>query len=129
MLLSSVCVLNRRVESRLFMTDARDGSPLFVGTPLTALHASKEAMRDSMHEVGATSRPLEARPRGAAFDFGRSTQENHYDPEAEYIGRHRNIRARLDAEYHGRYTRARQLLQDQLLDDALRLLNGCMHIT
>ena len=73
----------------------RDGSPLFASTPTPALHASKEAMRGSMLQVGGrctamresmlevgagmtTSRP--------SFNFELSTQENHNDPSAEHIG-------------------------------------------
>ncbi|KAH8072119.1 zeta toxin [Aureococcus anophagefferens] len=50
-------------------------------------------------------------PRG--YDYNRSTTENYAAPlDAGFVGELVDIRARLDADYHGNYGHARQLWQD-----------------
>jgi len=60
----------------------------------------------------------------SSFDYERPTCENYFDPAAGFVGKYSRIRAGLDTEYHGVYSRSRQELQDQLLDEAMRGVGG-----
>ena len=60
----------------------------------------------------------------SSFDYQRPTCENYCDPAAGFVGKYGRIRAGLDAKYHGVYSRSRQQLQDQLLDDTMRGVDG-----
>lgn len=46
-----------------------------------------------------------------------STSELHFSPRAEHVGKYRDIRQKLDEDWHGRYSEARQALQDRIVDE------------
>jgi len=99
----------------------RDGSPLFMCTPLPppsppTPSLSKEAARYRL--------VAQCDDDDDCYDYSLSTSENHHDPSAEQSGKYRGIRARLDAGYHGVYSRSRQELQDALLDSSMRGVGG-----
>ena len=70
--------------------------------------AAAEALRSN-----AWSIPLES------FDWTRSTRDNYQQPGGQSHGRFAAIRDALDASYHGTYSKARQLLQDEWIASVL----------
>ena len=60
-----------------------------------------------------------------SYDWGRSSRDNYQvcagDDPPVYAPRFEHIRRGLDEAYHGRYTLARQAVQDELIADVLRL--------
>lgn len=72
--------------------------------------AAAEALR---HNSEAWSIPVET------FDWNRSTRDNYQQPGGQSYGRFAAIRDALDASYHGTYTKARQLLQDEWIASVL----------
>lgn len=55
------------------------------------------------------------------YDFGKSTQENYNSNERSFTGPFATIRKNLDHDYHGTYSEARQLFQDEII---VKLLDG-----
>ena len=55
------------------------------------------------------------------YDFGKSTQENYNSDDGKFAGPFASIRENLDLDYHGNYTEARQLFQDEII---VKLLDG-----
>jgi len=53
------------------------------------------------------------------YDYSRSTEENHVSKNLVFVGRFSSLRSSLDNNYHGSYSPARQLLQDEILDNFL----------
>ena len=53
------------------------------------------------------------------FDTSKSTTENYRACDREVLGDYADIRAQLDFDYHGNYTRKRQLFQDTLLHNVV----------
>lgn len=55
------------------------------------------------------------------YDFGKSTQENYSSGEGNFAGPFASIRENLDFDYHGNYSEARQMFQDEII---VKLLDG-----
>jgi hypothetical protein len=54
------------------------------------------------------------------YDFAKGTQENYANADLhDFHGEFRDIRATRDASYHGNYTKARQILQDQIIRNVI----------
>jgi hypothetical protein len=58
------------------------------------------------------------------FDFEKTTRDNYTDPSASLGGDFADVRRDLDAQWHGSYCISRQLLQDNLVKEALGLNRG-----
>jgi len=58
------------------------------------------------------------------FDFSKTTSSNHSSEDAEVFGPFAHIRSRLDFEYHGNFTKARQEVQDKLVAECLSSSSG-----
>ena len=55
------------------------------------------------------------------FSLELSTQENYGVENKEFFGRFAEIRRQLDYDYHGNYSKERQIFQDRIVE---KLLDG-----
>jgi len=71
----------------------------------------------------SSTQPAELQTSPASYNFLASTQENHQQAGGgnASFGKYASIRRNLDIEYHGAYSRARQLAQDVWLDSVLAM--------
>ena len=53
------------------------------------------------------------------YDWSKSTSVNYFSPDKSFFGPYASIRATLDYNYHNNYVRSRQVMQDQLITEAL----------
>jgi len=53
------------------------------------------------------------------FDWSKSTKENYAVPGNRVYGRYKSARWQLDHNYHGNYTKERQLMQDVMVTDVV----------
>ena len=69
----------------------------------------RKLMTTSLGSENAFKVPLE-------FDYSKSTKDNYANEDlADFHGEFTNIRRSMDAQYHGNYTRERQLWQDEVI--------------
>lgn len=54
------------------------------------------------------------------YDLDKDTSENYQCESENFYGRFREIRSRRDHRYHGRFTRERQLWQDEVLQSVVK---------
>eukprot|EP00656_Telonema_subtile_P009462 TRINITY_DN14446_c0_g1_i2.p1 TRINITY_DN14446_c0_g1~~TRINITY_DN14446_c0_g1_i2.p1 ORF type:complete len:435 (-),score=44.21 TRINITY_DN14446_c0_g1_i2:2-1306(-) len=53
------------------------------------------------------------------YNYSAPTQQNHSVTGPEWVGPYADIRGRLDATYHGHYSKSRQAIQDRIIADAV----------
>jgi len=57
-----------------------------------------------------------------SYDYTKSTNENHGVDQLVFYGKYRDIRKRMDYNYHTNYTKARQLWQDAVISSLFACL-------